>query len=92
MGEYALTDPYIFPWATPQPASLEPKLTLEQAYPGFNPGPEPLQPFEPGLLLVTTPLPAYLPSFRDTDLLDPAILEPAFICLRVQTPVASYRL
>lgn len=42
MGEYALTDPYIYPRAAPQPASLEPKLTLKQAYPGFNPGPEAL--------------------------------------------------
>ena len=42
MGEYALTDPYIHPRAAPQPASLKPELPLKQAYPAFNPGPEPL--------------------------------------------------
>ena len=42
LGEYTLADPYIYPGAAPQPASLETELPLEQAYPGFNPGPEPL--------------------------------------------------
>ena len=92
MGEYALTDPYIYPRAAPHPASLKPELPLKQAYPGFNPGPEPLQPLEPGLLLISIPLYAYLPSFRDAGLLDPANLEPVLIGLRVETPVAGHRL
>ena len=90
--EYTLTDPYIYPGAAPHPASLKPKLPLKQAYPGFNPSPEPLQPFEPGLLLICTPLSTYLPSFRDTDLLNSAIFQPVLISLRVETPVASHRL
>ncbi len=74
MGEYTLTDPYIYPGAAPHPASLKPELSLKQAYPGFNPGPEPSQPFEPGLFLVSTPLPTCLPSFRDNDPLNSTIL------------------
>ena len=61
-------------------------------YLGFNPGPEPLEPFEPWLLLVAPPLFSHLPSFRDTDPLALAILQPIFISLGVETPVASHRL
>ena len=89
MGEYTLTDPYIYPGTAPHQASLKPELSLKQAYPGFNSGPEPLQPLKPWLLLVAPPLFSHLPSFRDTDPLDSAILQPVLISLRIETPVAS---
>ena len=92
VGEYALTNPCVCPGTAPYPASLEPKLPLEQAYPGLNPGPEPLEPLEPGLLLVAPPLFSRLPSFRDTDPLDSASFEPVLIGLRVETPVGGHRL
>ena len=68
MGKYTLTDPYIYPRAAPQQAPPKPELPLKQAYPGFNTSPKPLQPFEPGLLLICTLSPTYLPPYRDTDL------------------------
>ena len=92
MGEYALPYPYIYPGVALHPASLKPELPLEQAYTGFNPGPEPLEPLEPGLLLVSTSILPYLLPFRDTDLPNSAILQPVLICLRVETPVVSHRL
>ena len=74
LGEYTLPDPCFRPGAAPHPASPEPELPLEQAYPAFYPGPEPLEPFEPGLLLMSVPFFPHLPSFRDTDLLDSRVL------------------
>ncbi len=42
MGEYTLTDPYLYPGAAPHQASPEPELSLKQAYLGFTTSPEPL--------------------------------------------------
>ena len=92
MSEYALPDPDFSPGIASHQAASQTELPLQQAYPGLTASSESLQPLEPGLSLVATPLPAYPPSFRDTDLVDPAFLQPVLISLRIETTVTGHRL